>query len=207
MRIWGKRPKLKILKNKSEEEKHKETIKTTILIWGLLIFLSLFGALILTSVYANEVEIPLDSNNNEYFISLKRGHGVNHADGLVYSGIQVGVNNKILPYDWFFIGGELGGWERGSDSNFNSFVGIFQIGFNFKFYKNFYMKGTEGFSYISQTNRLLATNFEFNEQGSIGVKFPKFSIGFLFSHFSNAGIRQPNIGQDFMGFEANLFLW
>lgn len=63
-----------------------------------------------------------------------------------------------------------------------------------------YLEVGLGGALLSQTQlgpRSLSTRFQFTEWVGVGLDFGKrFSIGWRFAHFSNAGIKKPNDGID-----------
>jgi hypothetical protein len=56
-----------------------------------------------------------------------------------------------------------------------------------------------GPSYLSHTDDRISTNFEFNLQGAIGIQQDHWGAGVKGDHYSNAGMKQPNDGRDFIG--------
>jgi len=59
-------------------------------------------------------------------------------------------------------------------------------------------------------NNHLATHWEFDIEGGIGMKDNGMSLGLFYKHFSNAGIRQygdgrVNMGRDFITIQAQFF--
>lgn len=62
----------------------------------------------------------------------------------------------------------------------------------------FYASSFWGGSYITHTDSLLSTNFEFAQDLSVGLKDDAGrALGVTYKHFSNAGIKLPNKGRDF----------
>lgn len=55
-----------------------------------------------------------------------------------------------------------------------------------------------GPSYLSHTDDRISTPFEFNLQGEIGIQQDHWAVGVKVDHYSNAGIKQPNSGRDFL---------
>jgi len=52
---------------------------------------------------------------------------------------------------------------------------------------------------ISESDSKLAGHFQFHMTGGVGVKSDgKYGLSFLWTHFSNAGIEQPNLGRDLL---------
>lgn len=61
---------------------------------------------------------------------------------------------------------------------------------------------SSGGSYISETNSRLSTNFEFYEQLLLQHRVADFDIALSYRHWSNANIRSPNLGMDFVGVQV-----
>lgn len=57
-----------------------------------------------------------------------------------------------------------------------------------------------GGGYVSQTSDRLATAFEFYEQLTLRREIIGIDMAVSYRHWSNAGLRQPNRGMDFVGF-------
>ena len=56
-----------------------------------------------------------------------------------------------------------------------------------------------GPAYIGQDDSKLTGHFQFHMTGGVGVKnVDNYGISFLWTHFSNAGIEQPNLGRDLL---------
>lgn len=56
-----------------------------------------------------------------------------------------------------------------------------------------------GGSFISETNSRLSTHFEFYEQLMLQHRLADFDIALSYRHWSNANMRSPNLGMDFVG--------
>jgi len=95
---------------------------------------------------------------------------------------------------------ELGYWS--DKTNRSSAYGAYQIGLvasNDILYADFFT----GASLISQSDSRLSTPFEFKHDIGIGVVGKnKVGIGINYSHLSNAGIKQPNLGRDLIQFKV-----
>ena len=59
-----------------------------------------------------------------------------------------------------------------------------------------------GGSFISETNSRLSTNFEFYEQLMLQHRVADFDIALSYRHWSNANMRSPNLGMDFIGVQV-----
>ncbi len=62
-----------------------------------------------------------------------------------------------------------------------------------------YLDAGLGAAYFNHTrlgNRQFSTRFQFSELIGLGVQIDRFSIGWQYSHYSNAGIKRPNDGVD-----------
>lgn len=97
---------------------------------------------------------------------------------------------------------ELGYWS--DRTNRSSVYGTMQLGLdasNDCFYSDFYT----GPSLITHPDTVLSTPLEFKHDLGIGVVGKnKVRVGINYSHLSNAGIRQPNVGRDSIQFKLTL---
>jgi hypothetical protein len=59
-----------------------------------------------------------------------------------------------------------------------------------------------GASLISNTSELLSTPFEFYEQFLIERHVRGLDLGLSYRHWSNAGIKTPNVGMNFIGVQV-----
>lgn len=64
------------------------------------------------------------------------------------------------------------------------------------------MRLSTGGSFISETNSRLSTNFEFYEQLMLQHRLADFDIALSYRHWSNANVRRPNLGMDFVGVQV-----
>jgi len=55
-----------------------------------------------------------------------------------------------------------------------------------------------GPAWIHPVDDRLSTPFEFSIQGAAGLEQDGWGVGIKYQHFSNAGIKQPNLGRDFL---------
>lgn len=96
-------------------------------------------------------------------------------------------------------------WELGtmSDSKLaDPFLpySTIQFGTQIKPWDWFYVENYFGPGYVSQTTDKLGSNFQFFLDLGLGFKEPNTgaALGWGYQHISNAGIVQPNIGQNVM---------
>lgn len=90
----------------------------------------------------------------------------------------------------------IGGW--GGGEYVSSVAGIAQ-GLRIPFGATLFEVSTGG-SYVSETSRRLSTEFEFYEQFVLRRDIAGTNLALSYRHWSNAGIRYPNRGMDFIGF-------
>lgn len=97
---------------------------------------------------------------------------------------------------------ELGYWS--DRTNRSSLYGTVQLGLdasNDSFYSDFYT----GPSLITHPDTVLSTPLEFKHDLGVGIVGKnKVRVGINYSHLSNAGIRQPNVGRDSIQFKLTL---
>jgi len=70
--------------------------------------------------------------------------------------------------------------------------------------ENLYARLSVGASLISETSEMLSTAFQFYEQAMVRRQFGNHGIALSYRHWSNAYIKRPNHGMDFLGVEIDL---
>ncbi len=70
--------------------------------------------------------------------------------------------------------------------------------------ENLYARVSVGASLISETSEMLSTAFQFYEQVMVRRQFGNHGIALSYRHWSNAYIKRPNHGMDFLGIELDL---
>lgn len=73
-----------------------------------------------------------------------------------------------------------------------------QIGIRINPLDWFYFENYFGPGYISQTDPFLSTNFQFSTDIGFGFQEDHVSFGFKLKHISNAGIKKPNAGRNYL---------
>ncbi len=102
------------------------------------------------------------------------------------------ANAVVLRYDWrtYNVGGGAMAWH-GSDGDNGAItldynlLGFFHLPVDFDF----------GAAYLAKSTRLNGSNLNFELTGAVNV----WHVRVFFSHFSNAGIKPPNPGWNFLG--------
>jgi len=61
-----------------------------------------------------------------------------------------------------------------------------------------------GVAYISQTDALLSSNMQFTHDLSLGLNDLKSGISLGYKHISNAGLKLPNRGRDFLTLRSEI---
>jgi hypothetical protein len=72
--------------------------------------------------------------------------------------------------------------------------------------ENLHVRLSAGASLISETSEMLSTSFQFYEQAMVRTEFGNHGIALSYRHWSNAYIKRPNYGMDFLGLEVD-FNW
>lgn len=146
-----------------------------------------------------------------------RAHGAERSE--VYSTVAVGVFNsgkQSLSEEKFLNVGrrtnlgpfiqqvEVGGWtDRAGQGRSGSAYGAYQVGF--EVHGPVLGRIATGPCFITAPDSYLGGVFQFTEDFYAGEEDTTgHSIGFLYKHISSAGIEQPNIGRDQMGFQIGL---
>ena len=70
--------------------------------------------------------------------------------------------------------------------------------------EDFHVRLSVGASLISDTSEMLSTAFQFYEQAMVRRQFGNHGIALSYRHWSNAYIKRPNYGMDFLGIEMDL---
>jgi hypothetical protein len=70
--------------------------------------------------------------------------------------------------------------------------------------EDFHARLSVGVSLISETSEMLSTAFQFYEQAMVRKGFGSHGIALSYRHWSNAYIKRPNRGMDFLGIEMDL---
>jgi hypothetical protein len=76
--------------------------------------------------------------------------------------------------------------------------------------KSMFISGNSGIGFLSKTDPLLSTSFQFIHELTFGMyeynETNKSKIGLSYRHISNAGIKQPNFGRDFIAIKFSFSL-
>lgn len=90
--------------------------------------------------------------------------------------------------------------KRHGNSSLNQFGGIAMFRLHYGSGKiRPYVDAGLGASYFNHTrfgSKVISTRFQFSEHLGLGVQIDRFTIGWQYSHYSNAGIKKPNDGLD-----------
>jgi len=70
--------------------------------------------------------------------------------------------------------------------------------------ENLHVRLSTGVSLISETSEMLSTAFQFYEQAMVRKQFGNHGIALSYRHWSNAYIKRPNYGMDFLGVQMDL---
>lgn len=89
---------------------------------------------------------------------------------------------------------EFGGWTDTGANRCQSPFGSVLVGKRFGYYDGFNLTGFAGIAIIGNTDSALSTNFEFTEEVVAGYNV----VGVGYKHISNAGIKTPNNGRDYI---------
>lgn len=100
---------------------------------------------------------------------------------------------------------ELGGYV---DNNGNGRKGAalakFAIGITPGRSSGIFGKAFTGPCFITTTDRLLGSNYQFCTDFGVGLRDQETLLGITYSHISNAGLKSPNRGRDFIVMEAGV---
>lgn len=130
-------------------------------------------------------------------VTLKFGSGLNHnPQAALYS---LGFENGFKRSKYFHKV-DFGFWTDAEARNSSSIFGSFLIGRRFGTLRSLNVSLLAGVLIMSGPDRVLATPFQLTEEVSVG--YQRFSIGI--KHISNAAIKTPNLGRDFIFFNYTL---
>lgn len=137
--------------------------------------------------------LPLSANSQ--VLGFKEGIGItNSLNGniAVFSASYEDKYNHIAMQKT-----EFGLWTDKAKNHSGSGYGAYSLGIKVK-PNSFYLEAYLGGALISDTDKLLSTHFEFMHDLGLGLQSERKSIGLNFKHLSNAGIKKPNIGRNFL---------
>lgn len=92
---------------------------------------------------------------------------------------------------------EFGLWTDKMKNHSGSGYGAYSLGIKV-IPNSFYLEAYLGGAFVTHTDKLLSTHFEFMHDLGFGLQDGRKSIGLNFKHLSNAGIKKPNIGRNFV---------
>lgn len=69
---------------------------------------------------------------------------------------------------------------------------------------NMYVRLSSGGSLISATSERLSTSFQFYEQLMVHRRIGRGGVALSYRHWSNAGLKKPNLGMDFIGLQIDI---
>lgn len=130
-------------------------------------------------------------------------------------GAQWDWHKAWLKGDTWHLGGywdvAIGRWHSHDSSGGNHDLTDFGVTPVFRFQQNTlsglapYAEAAIGFHYISQyhinNSRNMSTNFQFGDHVGVGMRFGErhqYDLGLIFQHLSNADIKRPNPGINFV---------
>jgi len=147
------------------------------------------------------LSVMYDANAyDEVFIK----YNVNVANGSVADAKALGFGyvTDLSVFKVKYEAGHIFDHRRGAKDSYFGFVGLgIQPEFGPVFINFFQNIGG-----ITTIDKYLGGHFQFNEELGLGVKDQrtKVAMSLFYSHISNAGIRQPNMGKDFGGLKITL---
>lgn len=100
---------------------------------------------------------------------------------------------------------EMGLWtDNLHNGRSSSGYGNYEVGIKVR-HEGFYLQTFVGVALINNTDTQLSSVYEFTHDIGFGLmeKSGK-AMGLNFKHFSNAGLKKPNIGRNFMQFEVKV---
>lgn len=128
-------------------------------------------------------------------VSFEVGAGVGYTDSRL---ILFGVTQPTAPLLGMesYLQYNFGAWDGRRET---SVIGAAK-GLQWRLGNNL-VRVSAGASLISNTDARLATNFEFYEQLLLQQRFGSFDVAVSYRHWSNADLKEPNLGMDFIGLQ------
>jgi len=129
-------------------------------------------------------------------LSLLAGSGVQQGSGTLGFSSEFGKGLSFKP--------EIGAVDDirlGSQFVYASISGGLYLE-----YSNLFVRGFFGPGLISSTDSRLSTHLQFFSDAGVGVNLDGAILGVGYKHISNASIKQPNLGRDFVYVQAGFEL-
>ncbi len=89
---------------------------------------------------------------------------------------------------------DAGGWTESASDRKSAPFGSVLVGKRFGSVNGINMTNLIGVAVIGIPDSALSTTFQFTEEAAVGYK----AVGLGYKHFSNAGIKEPNHGRDYI---------
>lgn len=160
---------------------------------ALSILLSLVNLIIMPIASSNETEIKLGSNT-----LLKNSHPFD----VIYNSVAYKVDVCPMLKNRT----DIGYW---SDSNKKDRrdSGFISNGFGIQpEYKDVNAELYSSIAYITHTDSRLSSKLQFKHDIGIHYKVSTdYKVGVVYNHFSNSGIKSPNLGRDFISISISLY--
>lgn len=129
--------------------------------------------------------------------------------GNFYAEFGPDLNFSIYSHKYFTVGytdkltdildyqAEIGGWKTTIQSERSSIYSSYQVGIATE--GSVYARVFTGVAAITQTDSRLSSPFQFKHDIGVGIKDKRnVGIGVNYSHVSNADLKLPNLGRDFV---------
>jgi hypothetical protein len=128
-------------------------------------------------------------------LSVSVGNGLNTTNGsLILAGLRFSANPLFGKTSYYEL--NAGGWD--GDYGTALVSGARGIEFGGERWR---VGGSVGVSLISNTSAALGSAFQFTEHVQVSYRLGRTSeLGAFYRHWSNASLKEPNLGVDFAGF-------
>lgn len=137
--------------------------------------------------------------------SLRFGPGVEE-QALTGATKAFGFRREEELTDGIYTGMEAGGYADNLPGRKSALVGKLQLGVKPGAAVGLYGFGFVGPCGVSTTDANLSTNFEFCTDIGLGVRDQRTFMNVGYSHISNAGLKLPNKGKDWIVFAVGFSL-
>lgn len=134
-------------------------------------------------------------------ISVEFARGIRYTDDTSLVLLDITRPTRPLFHQKSYYQFNLGAWDGARRASVVGIARGLQWGS-----ENSYIRVSAGASLISNTSDRLSTALQFYEQAMLRKQLGRYGIALSYRHWSNANIRKPNYGMDFLGVQAD-FNW
>lgn len=129
-------------------------------------------------------------------LAVSVGNGLNATSGsLILAGMRFSANPLFGKRSYYEL--SAGGWDGVYGTALISGARGIEFGG-----ERWRVGGSFGVSLISDTSAALGSAFQFTEHVQVAYRLRRSEMGAFYRHWSNASLKEPNLGVDFAGLIA-----